>query len=46
MLLNTTLKSNSGLYIKANYKFVLDEYKQNQDSKLVFEKLVNYEKEE
>ena len=46
MLLNTTLKSNSGLYIKANYKFVLNEYKQNQDSKLVFEKLVNYEKEE
>lgn len=46
MLLNTTLKSNSGLYIKANYKFVLNEYQQNQNSKLVFDKLINYEKEE
>lgn len=46
MLLNTTLKSNSGLFIKANYKFRTDEYKANQDSKLIFEKLVNYEKEE
>lgn len=44
MLLNTTLKSNSGLFIKAKYEFKINEYKINQDSKEVLEKLLTQEK--
>lgn len=40
LLSNTTLKSHSGLYIKANYQFKLEEYKINQDSKEIFEKFL------
>ena len=42
-LLNTTLKSNSGLFIKAKYEFKIDSFKINQDSKEVFEKLLTIE---
>lgn len=40
-LLNTTLKSNSGLLIKANYNFSIENYTKGQDSKIVFESLFN-----
>ena len=40
LLSHTTLKSNSGLYIKAKYEFKIDEFKVNQESKEVFEKLL------
>lgn len=46
MLYNTTLKSNSGLLIKAHYNFHLEEYKKGQNSKEIFEKLLSYKKEE
>ena len=41
MLLNTTLKSNSGLLIKANYRFNQEFFKVNEDSKNIFEKLLD-----
>jgi len=41
MLLNTTLKSHSGLYIKANYKFKVESFSTKDESKSVFEKLLN-----
>lgn len=41
LLSNTTLKSNSGLFIKAKYKFKVNLFKINQDSKEVFEKLLS-----
>lgn len=41
LLSNTTLKSNSGLFIKAKYKFKINLFKINQDSKEVFEKLLS-----
>lgn len=44
LLLHTTLKSNSGLFIKAKYEFGSSEYKSNQESKEVFEKLLAQEK--
>ena len=40
LLSHTTLKSNSGLYIKAKYEFRINEFKTNQESKEVFEKLL------
>lgn len=40
LLSHTTLKSNSGLYIKAKYEFKINEFKANQESKEVFEKLL------
>jgi GGDEF domain-containing protein len=46
LLSHTTLKSNSGLYIKATYKFGIAEFKSNQDSREVFEKLLTQEKQE
>ena len=42
-LSNTTLKSNSGLFIKAKYKFKIDDFKIDQDSKEVFERLLSIE---
>lgn len=41
VLSNTTLKSNSGLLIKANYNFSLINYKKDQESKDIFESLFN-----
>lgn len=41
MLLNTTLKSNSGLLIKANYKFSHEFFQTNDESKNIFEKLLD-----
>lgn len=46
MLFNTTLKSNSNLYIKANYKFRDVNFKQKDDSKNIFEKLFIQDKAE
>jgi len=41
MLLNITLKSNSGLLIKANYKFSYELFESNDESKNIFEKLID-----
>ncbi len=41
MLLNTTLKSHAGLYIKASYKFKTEPFKVKDKSKSVFDKLLN-----
>lgn len=41
MLLNTTLKSNSGLYIKANYKFRIENFSEKEESKTLFDKLLS-----
>ena len=46
ILSNTTLKSNSGLFIKANYKFKSEKYAERNDSKDIFEKLFTHLKEE
>lgn len=46
MLFNTTLKSNSGLFIKANYKFKSTIFNSSDDSKDIFEKLFIQLKEE
>ncbi|MDD2895746.1 MAG: diguanylate cyclase [Aliarcobacter sp.] len=46
ILSNTTLKSNSGLFIKAKYKFKISSYKTNQESKEIFERLLSKEQEE
>lgn len=46
LLSSTTLKSNSGLFIKAKYKFKFSSYKTNQESKEIFERLLTQEKEE
>ena len=43
-LLNTTLKSNSGLFIKAKYNFKISGFKKNQESKEIFEILLSEEK--
>jgi hypothetical protein len=45
LLSNTTLKSNSGLFIKAKYEFKISSYKTNQESKEIFERLLTKEKE-
>lgn len=45
LLSNTTLKSNSGLFIKAKYEFRISSYKTNQESKEIFERLLTKEKE-
>lgn len=45
LLLHTTLKSNSGLFIKAKYEFTHSEFKSNQDSKDIFEILLTKTKE-
>jgi len=39
LLSNTNLKSNSGLFIKANYEYRIQSYSKGQDSKDVFEAL-------
>jgi len=39
----TTLKSNAGLYIKANYDFKINEFKAEQEAKEIFIKLSNQE---
>lgn len=41
MLANTNLKSNSGLYIKANFEYSIKEYFKKNSSKDVFEGLIN-----
>lgn len=41
LLSNTTLKSNSGLFIKAKYEFKICSFKINQDSKEIFEGLLS-----
>jgi GGDEF domain-containing protein len=46
VLLKTTLKSNSGLLIKAKYDFKLNLFKENQSSKDIFELLLAHKKEE
>lgn len=46
LLSSTTLKSNSGLFIKAKYKFNISSYKTNQESKEIFERLLSKEQEE
>jgi GGDEF domain-containing protein len=46
VLINTTLKSNSGLLIKAKYDFKVSLFKENQNSKDVFELLLAHKKEE
>lgn len=46
LLSNTTLKSNSGLFIKAKYEFKMSPFKINQESKEIFEKLLTQEKKE
>lgn len=46
LLSNTTLKSNSGLVIKANYEYYLTAYMKNQDSKDILESLFAQLKEE
>ncbi|WP_368031257.1 hypothetical protein [Arcobacter sp. s6] len=46
VLLKTTLKSNSGLLIKAKYDFKLNLFKKNQNSKDIFETLLTHKKEE
>ena len=45
LLSNTTLKSNSGLFIKAKYEFKVCTFKINQESKEIFERLLTKEKE-
>ena len=44
LLSNTTLKSNSGLFIKAKYNFKVCPFKTNQNSQEVFEELLAQEK--
>ncbi len=46
ILLKTTLKSNSGLLIKAKYSFKLSLFKKDQNSKDIFEVLLAHKKEE
>lgn len=46
LLSNTTLKSNSGLYIRAKYEFKINPFKVEQESKEVFEKLLTHKKTE
>ena len=45
LLSNTTLKSNSGLFIKAKYNFKICPFKISQNSQEVFEKLLVQDKE-
>ncbi len=46
LLSNTTLKSNSGLFIKAKYEFKISSFEKAEESKEVFEKLLTHKKEE
>ena len=46
LLRNTTLKSKTGLEIKAAYKYSISKYKEDQDSKEIFEQLFHDIKEE
>lgn len=39
LLCNTNLKSNSGLFIKANYEYYVKSFSKKQDSKEIFESL-------
>ena len=41
LLSNTNLKSNSGLFIKANYEYTIQAYTKGHDSKDIFESLFN-----
>uniref|UniRef100_UPI004047E496 diguanylate cyclase domain-containing protein n=2 Tax=Aliarcobacter sp. TaxID=2321116 RepID=UPI004047E496 len=45
LLLATTLKSNSGLLIKAKYQFKIKEFKQKKSSKSILEDLLAQEKD-
>jgi diguanylate cyclase (GGDEF)-like protein len=46
LLKNTTLKSKTGLAIKADYKYSINKYAANEESKDIFEKLFHVLKEE
>jgi len=46
LLINTTLKSKSGLVLRADYKYSISKYKENEDSKDIFEQLFHLVKEE
>ena len=46
LLSNTTLKSNSGLFIKAKYEFKVCTFKINQESKEIFERLLSTQNKE
>lgn len=46
LLLHTTLKSHSGLLIKAKYHFTLSHFKKGNESKIIFDSLLNQKKEE
>ena len=45
LLINTTLKSKTGLALRADYKYSISKYKENQDSKEIFEQLFHQIKE-
>jgi hypothetical protein len=45
LLSNTTLKSNSGLIIKAKYSFNLNTFEKNTVSEIIFRELLDQEKE-
>ena len=46
LLTNTTLKSKTGLVLRADYKYSIHKYKENEDSKDIFEQLFHKIKEE
>ncbi|MAD41279.1 MAG: hypothetical protein CL623_02670 [Arcobacter sp.] len=46
LLINTTLKSKAGLVLRADYKYSISKYKENEDSKKIFEQLFYQIKEE
>ena len=46
LLSSTTLKSNSGLFIKAKYEFRVCTFKVNQESKEIFERLLTKQDKE
>lgn len=46
LLVNTTLKSKTGLVLRADYKYSILKYKENEDSKDIFEQLFHLIKEE
>lgn len=46
LLKNTTLKSKTGLVIRADYSYIISKYKEDQESKEIFEALFHELKEE
>lgn len=46
LLKNTTLKSKAGLVIRADYKYSISKYKEDEESKEIFEQLFHRIKEE